>query len=440
MVVWLLLPSLALALVIGIGLSIIARADIASYHTFVGDLRPDTEPTELILPAGAALQTLLIRPGDLVEQGQTLALLDKDSMQRHLQSMNATLADAVVLRRCLQSAHGTSLATAAANEPGVIVASQDGHASPGPGEIECDAIIHTAEALRRGLRAKKSHYAEQAKVIERYLRFLTKERGTETRAEAQSRVQQAVAAELARNHLRLLVQAVDDERANLEQDLAEKMLERISELDAQILQHQDQIARLTRHIEMPRLLAPISGAVIRLRPTPKSVVNTETTQIAEIRADNQLGYAARFSAPIHMAEALTPGTAVTLSFLSGRLLAPKMQGEVSHLETGHHERVVVHIKLSAESVNLLDSPDAGIALRGRNTAAQISVRKSNFNALYALLDRAQSTFLISPNQGIGRPHSVGTAAASKSAATNHIVETQGDLTRVVEPAANPAEG
>ena len=74
---------------------------IPQTERFVGTLQPSQTPTRLQLPAGVPLKALLVKSGESVRAGQTVAILDEAAMRAQLSHINRSIVVANVLRACL---------------------------------------------------------------------------------------------------------------------------------------------------------------------------------------------------------------------------------------------------------------------------------------------------------------------------------------------------
>lgn len=388
---WLIAPICAMALVIYASLSLMSRADIPSYQSFQGVLRPGTNPVVLSLPPSSALEAILVNRGDKVRRGQTIALLDVAAMERQKTRIEETIFEAMLVRDCLVSYSSEPLVTPDSDDAkkrgNFLVEKQ--HSAPS----ECTVFVKGIQAGSIELQDRKAVLENEVSLLDHYLRLVTEKHQNETRAEGKNRALKAVSLDLARNRVKRKLIDLEREIARFEQNATQKALEMVEASNERIAENQDRLTMVSYHLKKPRIVAPATGKVLRIRPTPRELLVQAATDIVEIRSADHRGYHAQFEVPEHLASGLTPGTHVAMRFLGAGFSAPNVTGEITDLENAPNGNVLAHIGLDPESVAWLDSPNTGIALRGRSTATRVLARKVDFNPATALAQRLRTTFL-----------------------------------------------
>lgn len=108
---------------------------------FVGTLQPNQTPKKLQLPAGVPLKALLVKPGELVRAGQTVAVLDEAAMRAQLSHINRSIVVANVLRACLLRSDETrNVATVSCDENKAVIPIHTN------GDQELDLLVRAAKA------------------------------------------------------------------------------------------------------------------------------------------------------------------------------------------------------------------------------------------------------------------------------------------------------
>ncbi len=400
--IWLLLPLCALAALLSGVAFLISAVQVPSYNQIQGELRPEADAVALSLPAQGVLDSILVRRGDTLQAGQTVALLDIAAMERQKARLERAVLNAVLLRDCLLSLPAEASVefqaqTSAQHHNETVSNSNLAETPPGEypqlAEITCTTFRSTFDMRREELASKQAVIGKEATLVQSYLALLSARSADKHHSDSKSRALQAVALNLARNRLRGQILELETASAHLKQQVSQKTLEKIETTNAEIARHQDQIALLNRHISQPRILAPVAGKILRLRPSPKGVTLSEETEIADMRPTDQRGYEARFSAPAHLADAMAPGTQVSLQLLGSRFSAPNLNGKIGAVKNGGNGKITVQVHLHEASIAWLDSPQTGVALRGRFTATQVHVQKRAVTPLAAVAQRLLSTFL-----------------------------------------------
>jgi multidrug efflux pump subunit AcrA (membrane-fusion protein) len=389
---WIGFAASIVAGLVGLSMLALVRADIPSFQTYNGALRPDADPIVLSLPTSGILDQILVQRNDTVKAGQTIATLDVPAMQLRLDQVEAQLLHDSVLRDCLLNAPPAP--NVPETDTGLVGEQQ---VAFDLAIQECKALLSAEEVSLATLHTQRDYLLRESKLLDDYLQLLTRNRDTVSREAQKGQVMRAVALELTRNRVSSRISTLDHDIWQAKQDARLARIDRVRQLSDDIYQKREMRGRLVALLDAPRLIAPESGQILRTRPTPPDAMAAAETEVIEMRSSDQRGYRAHFRVPDHLIHSVQPGLGVELQMVGLRDSAPPLSGSVSHMEADANGVMIAQIKLSPDSIALLDDPQTGIALRGRQTASVIRIRRDSFVPGDMLADRLHSAFL-NPNR------------------------------------------
>lgn len=380
--------SLGLLALIALGaLTVLLAERIALPGTRVlgGTLRPDSDPAVVILPAGVPLDRVLVSPGEPVRAGQTVALFDRAAIAAELAHLERAIVAAAAYRECLLSAHQSAEEADDKEDSRTPSRSKHGPATSPDLDPETELLVraaletcqteHAADALARArIEAASLRIAERISLLDRKIALLLERSDERT---PRSRAADSLEAALERNALARQRDTLDLETRALRIDQHRARLARIREAGQEIADLRLRQARLAAALERPRLVAPDTGTVARVRVPPTGSPAHDDIAIAEIRPAGHTPY--RATVPLSPAQAarLHPGTRVAITLLGFPPSAPRLEGVVERFSEASSEsgltRIIATVALTEESAQILADPDSGIALRGSSTASTIAL-------------------------------------------------------------------
>lgn len=345
----------------------------ASRHKFVGSLSPIAAPVSVSIPKGTYLKEILVARNEAVYAGQTVALLDVAAMNAHVQHLETQLQRDSALRDCLLrlKSKGSDFGSSAITKNGELKKNSSCAA-------ETEALQAAERAQEEALRLLQ---ADQA-LLEQLSQVLQHAPEGESKPQLPGEsVRQILSVQFARNRLVERKLKLESQNRIAQQDIRRDLEKRLADLTKTLRMNADTRRTLRSLVEEPRLLAPESGQVVRLRRFPIGHMAVEDTEFLEIRPSDSQGYAAKFVVAEAYREFVRQGQSVTMKLVGMSSRAPTLHGEISHFETTDVGLVHAHISLRPESVVALDDPSNGIALRGDSTSAVIQIEFASHNAL-----------------------------------------------------------
>jgi len=353
-------------------------SNLASHRSYVGQLRPESDPITVILPQGAILDQVVATPNEEIRTGQTLATLNIAAMTRSVERLSKELLHDDLLKECLLAEQLPDTTFFSEIPKGsrdlLILAIQ-----------ECDQFIQNKSQIQLNLEKTLVGLHEKRRLIARYIRVLTEHSERDLSPDKkQADARQALALALLRNKLE---KQMTDHQVQAEKDTAELRIRRLDRV--RTLTDVINIKTELRHsiealLETPRVQAPKDGFIVHVRSVPHSDPLSEDTQFIEMRPEAGLGYQAYFDVSHEFLDGVEPGDRVRMRLLGDWKNAPILVGEVRNLDALNSSVVRVDVALDERSIVDLDDPENGIALRYTGTASEIRVKKDHFNAFDAL--------------------------------------------------------
>lgn len=381
---------------------------ITSYRSYTGELRPLQAPSILSLPPGAFVDQVLVARNDKVRRGQTLVTLDTTAMTDRLHQLEETLQQDRILQRCLLADAGAFVPQkdpVTLQEEVERTAPASGQAKPehdrqtgGNDGVPPDRSIHLtmtlqtcashhtkATAVQTGLQQQLSVLEEEKALIDQYIRLLTTPVPDSQPSDTDGKTaRQALALALTRNQLEAQKVALKHKAQAALADLQEERIRQVQELE-QRLQTADHMRRqLETYLAQPRLLAPDSGQVVRVRGFSQGVEVMEKTEIMEVRPAETQGYTVHFTVPPGHVNGLVRGARVRIQIYGMPGQRGLLQGEIGKMQLDTAGRLQAVVMLTPASVSKLDDPRNGIALRGPSTASVVYVRRNDLAPLATL--------------------------------------------------------
>ncbi len=348
--------------------------EFQSSREFLGRIRPTDGPSVVSLPADAPLERMHVQYGDRVYQGETVATLDTAVLDSTVYAVDLRLLADRFERQCLLSGSIPEAQLLAALDEDARAAADLALArcaAIGTDDVDMAARLTARAARKLGERARLTAHRDR----------MAKAAGVTPAGRATVDLFLDVASILLeREHADLL-----DRRAVHLAAAAAQTLARANALDAEILLLQTRLDRLEALRKAPRLLAPESGTIGRMRPVPAGQMAHDDVEIVEITPERQQIFEVQFLVPTSGADRLRPGQMVTFRLLGDIDAGRSFAGQVAGLSPAPGGDVAVQVTPTAESLAVLSDPDNRLALRGPDTASMIRVGMGTRNLGAALV-------------------------------------------------------
>lgn len=356
--------------------------------TLVGTLQSAQRPVPVVLPGGAQISELLVKNGDHVAQGQTLASYDHAALSDLADSLDIKLLVMRFDREC-------------ALDHAVIQDMQDWTQSAGPDvrgqlRLAAESCLARHQTESRALRAsmrERDMLQDRARLIDQHILAL---QGEPVATNQSGRARTIMSALLAQSEIDTqLAQTalqIEDAAAILKQ----MSIDRTAALDAQINDLKAQRAQLARLLAAPRLDAPTDGRVRRVRVPSTRDALPQDVVVMEIVPDVAAPYVLDVQIDPEIADRLAPGTRFDLR-MSGLDRrddpgATAIWNPISKIASADGTALRVQIPLTPDSEERLLQRQDRIAFSDATSAAVVTfhpqavgVRQSVVSALNRLV-------------------------------------------------------
>ena len=369
---------------------ILTNTQISSQSTFIGEVRPATDPISLYLPRGSVLKSVEVELGDHIKRGQTIAMLDVDAMGHAYSELQAQLLHDALLRDCILNENSGSAVEVSDLSKRMQTLAQIA-------DEECKAFHNQKLRTIDKNQKEKTLKQEERQLVQRFIEKWSPSLQTKLNSEERGkRLDQALV-------LAFLRSVLDQEIASITRNLEEKQakwqtekLLRIKALDEKIQANSYHRRQLKALIEHPRLHAPATGRIIQARRLRPETPAANDIELIAIRAEASNGYHAIFKVPVAQLAQVTVGQHVNVKMLGHQQGAYPLSGAITALESENDASVRAIIQLDAESVAQLDSLRSGIALKGMRIASAIRVKNANIETKDVFREALKSAV---PTQG-----------------------------------------
>lgn len=377
---WFVVPVVAVAALVGVTVQWLGAVEIGTSREYVGQIRPARKIARVSIPGGTALAAVVVEEGEPVRLGQVVAVLDRTDLEAQIADIDAEIDALVVEGECLS---GTN------EEVGSVA-----HASP-PAKVDPTQVFRRAVALKDCALGSAADSRSQA-FLARMADAVAERRGmvlrrlsldlASARKEtldlpekanlARRAIRLGLAANLLREREAFLSAAID--ALELRHEAAR--LARLEEISRRVQVLADRRRRLEARLASPRLIAPGSGIVTRIRALPFGERFRADVPFIEIAREAEKQYLASASVPLREATALREGDPVELRPLGLARTGGLLRGSVGLVPSsprgGPDDMVTIPIHLDPASAERLSDDLEGTALNGLSTATVVRVRRS----------------------------------------------------------------
>ena len=336
-------------LAICFGLNVLATRHIEGFQfprsdEYLGSMKSSAKPVAVEIPAGAAVEELLVRSGDKIRRGQTLASLDKHAITQALAEVEKAKADNEALLACLSSVN------------------EGGKKAGFPPDMNADSVavrpMHCQELADQSKKARQRFEAQISKtetdisIIERYFQraaSLKRLNGADT---TDAELDRLLALSLTRSSLKERLRDIEAEQSEEAFAILQRKSELILETERGLREQQRRVTHLNALLSSPRIQSPVSGKVIRLRRVPLGQAVQAPTEIISILPQQEVGYQVAFVLPHNKDPMIQVGQVLRLKAVGLPELVDDLEVKVTHL-SNEGGRLTVHGALSLPSTQAL---------------------------------------------------------------------------------------
>lgn len=374
----------------------------------IGQLRANRNPIAITLPAGIALDEILVNRGDLVKAGQTVATIDQDAVRAAVNRLENETAALVLERRCLL-------------DPSVF---------EGMEPVAFDALDEMEQLIGIALRSCRDLEAdgqyERALIVEDRLALMEKREELlkkqselivvaglgEAPPNDNAVLVAALQIQLEINDIRLDENFLRSEIEYITRSIEAARLTRLRQLSNIIAENTDLLGRLNAALRTPRLQSPRNGQVQRVRAMRRGDSVMSSTDIIEISDEEQQNFEVTFNVSYDNSDTFEIGQMLNVQPVGGAGVFPDpLRAEVIRItadpELASKRELTVALGLSRQSEQVIMDENSHVALIGPETAAVVTVelprQKIEHSLARVLQDNCMKT--IEKNCGVRDPSS-----------------------------------
>lgn len=369
-------PVVAFGLLIAITFGML-QTEVQERRSFEGVLRPVASPIGLSLPKHAPLRQILVSEGEIVRRGQTLAILDETALQnRHLE-LKRQLSEQRLLRECLSPKTNSSFVDGLQT----VLSGDDMETRKRLALVGQDCMLRdaTAAALMATAESDIEFLSERARLLGSRIAVLV-EQQNQGAPGAAGRARDAIETLLEKNTLEAELEKAKETLTAQTLVRTEIRLKEALAITAQISALLEEQRQLKILLANPRLTAPVSGLVSRVRDPGEGHVPLHDIRIFEISRAGAGSFSLAISVPPDQISRLRNGAHVDVRLVGQPTVAPF--GGTIDLERQQRRPLgrrapaaagAIMVNLDGESQLRLRSGIRTVSLGGSATASDVTV-------------------------------------------------------------------
>ncbi|MCE0503911.1 HlyD family secretion protein [Roseivivax sp. GX 12232] len=349
----------------------LAGQELTPRHSYYGSLRPTGEPHPVALPPHALLKEVVVTEGAQVARGETVAIYDLPALRAEAEALELERLHDSVLQQCL-------LADQKPRMPGAFAPEDAKAAAMARAVRSCRELRQAEEDIRAHHAARRRAVEAERAVLARYLDSLTgapRTLGPDTvspaAGTATTEPRRALALALAAQRLAARLTEITAEESTALRTHHAQITARLAFLAESTQANMLRAKALARHIKTPRLQAPVTGRIARIRPLAQSAPTASSLPLLDMTTDATPGFTVTIDLPASRLPNISRGQSVEVQLVNLPRQWPELTGQISRIEAQKNGRLQARIALSKEDTDLLAHPENGIGLISTYTAAEV---------------------------------------------------------------------
>jgi multidrug efflux pump subunit AcrA (membrane-fusion protein) len=358
---------------------------VETWREYPGVLRNARMQSDLRLPASVPLKELLVQEGDKVAAGQTLAVYDTVLLAELLAASERRILADNIQRKCLTARSAPQPLELDSLEAEAGLMAERAIA-------ECQALLnrHSVQASRITLALDTARDQSEQRIAR-----LKVAAARQDDPALRHRIAVQIALEGSTGAAR--ESRLKLEEAALRSDQEQELLERLKSLEEAVAQQRRRRAALSQAVAEPRLHAPFTGEVARMRSVALGQSHPQPVTLLSLRATGQSGLTASFTLPEGEAGALAPGDLLVMRMNGARNRPVEVQVPVTSIEPMARgdqagRRMRVHLSVKESDLSGTEAPGDTKGLPGTTAASEVRVAAPP-RKLSAVLFRAAAGLL-----------------------------------------------
>lgn len=360
---WLFALSMCLAGVGVLAANAMSRATLTSSKTFLGKMTSQTQPVRVALPAGVVVEDVLVSNGDTVRRGQTLLSFDQQAMEAALTELHDLNFKDQAKLRCLFSE----------NDDEAILGSLGPSSEP---MDACQKILTEQKRLTQVFDAQSAKSEQEISLIDRYLDDATSlHRRQKDAPNAQVLLDRILALSLTKANMENALNLTMIEHQDAIHELSLKRSELILSTQNAMRDRQQRVSELSALLETPRLQAPMSGKIIRLRRPPLGSFVQKGTEVLSLLPQREIGYSVQFSLANGDAGLFKVGDIVALETIGLPALVDGLDATISAVSRSEPGALFARADLSLAATQTMAESPYSRQILANSSAVTVRIHK-----------------------------------------------------------------
>lgn len=382
--VWTIAIFAILGALISVGAETLRGLEVPSQHIYTGTLAPKASPIAVLIPARTAMTELLVEPSDRLRKGQTILVLDQGLIGTELAKLRAEQAEAQAELVCLEAL----ITDPKSIDERVVIPQNLGHSSP-PQDRSCAAMQQQLTEISERLANGQNKTGAEIALIDEYLNQIAAQ--TDLNRDPiinREQIDRAFALSLTKIDLEhqsaTQLRIAKSERAAI--SLARD--KRVAGLKIKMHAQASEITLFEALHEAPRVQAPLSGRVQRLRPLPLGVQVQTDTEVLSILPTTSAGYRVHFDIPETTAGFASLGQNVHVKIIGLPDFDMALSAQITNISPQDNERLMITADLNAEASQVLANSPYSRQVQANDSAVSVRIHGANI----AIMAYAQRLF------------------------------------------------
>ena len=367
-VFWLLAMGTCLAGIGALAASAMSQSSVSSSRLFGGKMASQIQPVQIHVPADVVVEDLLVTNGETVRHGQTLLTFDVAAMTSELAELKElSLADQQTLKCSIDApveGEKPALPTPSANEP-----------------RDCQDIRQEHQNLIALFAAENSKSQKEINLIATYLTEATAaHRRNRDVAKTHTMLDRILALSLTKASLENARDLAEVNHKRALNDLAARRSELTASVQKALRERHKRIANLEALIDTPRVLAPYSGKIVRVRRPPKGNALPTKVEVFSLLPQQEAGYAVEIPVKDADIALFQVGDRIYVETIGLPALVNDLQAEIQGISRDDQGRFLVRANLTIAATQTLAASPYSRQIVANSSAVNVRVHKVSVTA------------------------------------------------------------
>lgn len=339
----------------------IAKAEFSPSSAYTGAVQVAATPLQVKLPISATIESILVEPTDHVLAGETLVTYDVANLLRRKDAVSEQILARSQLLDCLSRSE--KLGADAASLP------KNDQRLPNPDLMECSQNREEMAARLDRFDQELLILKGKKQLLDGYLSEINFGTGA-----GNGSMQRALALSMARNRLEERVLKIARERQLIESESERARIRDVRRVMNDIENLIETKDRLEVLVSEPRILAPQSGNITRVRQTRSDAEFPANETLIEMVGEEAPRFVAWFLFPLDAGPQINIGASVGIQLLGGLDFPHLLTGTVEQIKPADAHQIKAIVTLSDQSDRVLAANPLGTTLQAPGTTISARVQ------------------------------------------------------------------